>query len=68
MSSIERTHCTCGKKLPKAPSPGEGDWGAWKCTSCGQGYCQDCGSPLDYNEQCMTYVEMQQELYGTAPR
>ncbi|MGI0810815.1 hypothetical protein ACRCPG_19515 [Pseudomonas aeruginosa] len=55
-----RTHCTCGEEL-EPPTNGLGNWGSWRCRKCWAGYCQDCGSPLDYNDQCIAYREAQEE-------
>lgn len=55
---MERTHCYCGRKLPKRLPP-TSNWGVWQC-SCGlRKYCQDdyCGAPLDMNDECTTYID-----------
>lgn len=55
-----RTHCQCGHKLDD-PKDHLNNWGSWKCRKCGWAYCQDCGSVLDANDECMTYREMQDD-------
>lgn len=47
----------CKTPLPSPPPSGASDWGDWKCEKCGVAYCQDCGSQLDYNDECIAYLE-----------
>jgi hypothetical protein len=60
-STNSRTHCDCGHELEPVESVGA-NWGDWKCRKCYfRAYCQDCGSPIDGNEECSAYREAQDE-------
>lgn len=61
ITTIRRTHCYCGTKMPDDPQPHKGDWGDWYCPKCGRAYCQDCGDELDYNDECPRYQEATHE-------
>lgn len=50
--------CFCGKSLPPPPLPETGDWGDWGCATCGKKYCQDCGAPLDLNDECTRHIAL----------
>jgi hypothetical protein len=50
---LQRTHCTCGLPLPDKDETINA-WGNWRC-SCGIGFCQDCGSPLNADGDCAAY-------------
>lgn len=61
VGNVLRTKCVfCRASLPIPPDPGKGDWGDWKCGKCDTTYCQDCGSLLDFNDECV------QQLHDTA--
>lgn len=57
-TSNTRTHCDCGTALEPVATAG-GNWGDWRCPSpkCWLRYCQDCGSHLDQNDECIAYRE-----------
>jgi hypothetical protein len=57
-TSNTRTHCDCGTALEPVATAG-GNWGDWRCPSpkCWFRYCQDCGSHLDQNDECIAYRE-----------
>lgn len=58
-----RTHCDCGEALAPVKEVG-GNWGDWRCRKCWFRYCQDCGSHLDQNDECIAYRDSQEESSG----
>ena len=42
----------CDGALGPRPEKHTGNWGDWTCKRCGQAFCQECGKPLDVNDEC----------------